>query len=395
MRSDLRWMHRPPKLDYGRRMRSRLPLPLTDLALALALFGLGQAEAWVPFGTSLGNGSNAGAAAIGALMTLPLAFRRSAPVAVAALVAVPTPLVAGFTPLRLLFFAGFLPLIVMTYTLASHARAPRSLAAVAIPFAALLAVELEVAAFRKSGEVVFDWLWFGVAALVGLVVRSRSLRAERSESRVVTLEVERETVVREERAQIARELHDVIAHSMSVIVVQAGAAEPLVDENPEQAREALRSIRSTGSEALGEMRRLLGILRTTGDELTLNPQPSVAALEPLLAQVRAAGLEVSLRVDGVPRQLAPGLDLAAYRIVQEALTNVRKHARASRAEVALRYAPSALEVEVVDDGTAIPAGSNGGHGLVGMRERVGLYNGSLELGARAAGGFSVRAVLPT
>jgi signal transduction histidine kinase len=394
----------PPKrrLVYGQRMQfglRRLPQVqprVVDAALALALFALGQAEAWTPFNTSIGRGSSAAAAALGAVMTLPLAFRRLAPVAVALLVVLPTPLVAAFTPVRLLFFGGFLPLLAMTYTLASRARSSRSLAAVALPFAALLVVELEVADFRRTGEVVFDWLWFSVAAAVGLVVRARSLRAERSESRVTTLETERETVLREERARIARELHDVIAHSVSVIVIQAGAAEPLVDEDPDQARQALRSIRSTASDALGEMRRLLGILRTTADELVLNPQPSVAQLEPLLAQTRIAGLEVGLRIEGKPRPIPPGLDLAAYRIVQEALTNTRKHSRASRADVSLRYTPSALEVEIVDDGTApAAAASNGGHGLVGMRERVALYDGTLTTGTRQDGGYAVRAVLPT
>jgi signal transduction histidine kinase len=373
----------------------RTPPLLADGALALVLFALGQAEVWVPFNTSLGHGSNALAAALGAVMTLSLAFRRLAPVAVAAVVAVPTPLVAGFTPVRLLFFAGFLPLLIVTYTLASRARTRGSLAAVALPFAALLVAELEVAEFRKSGEVVFDWLWFSVAAAVGVVVRSRSLRAERSESRVASLEVERETVLREERARIARELHDVIAHSVSVIVVQAGAAEPLVDDDPAQAREALRSIRSTASDALGEMRRLLGILRATGDELALNPQPSVAQLEPLLAQARATGLDINLQVEGEPRPLAAGVDLAAYRIVQEALTNTRKHGDATRAEVALRYTRSALEVEIIDNGTAEEVPANGGHGLVGMRERVALYEGTIDVGARDNGGFAVRAVLPT
>jgi signal transduction histidine kinase len=144
------------------------------------------------------------------------------------------------------------------------------------------------------------------------------------------------------------------------------------------------------------MRRLLGILRTTGDELVLNPQPSVAQLEPLLAQTRTTGLEVGLRIDGEPRLLPPGLDLTAYRIVQEALTNTRKHGRASRADVALRYTPSSLEVEIVDDGTApVTAASNGGHGLVGMRERVALYDGTLTAGAHEGGGYAVRAVLPT
>jgi signal transduction histidine kinase len=389
-------------LVYGQRMQlalRRLPHVqprVADAALAVALFALGQAETWTPFKTSLGHGSSIVAAALGAAMTLPLAFRRFAPLAVALLVAVPTPLIAAFTPVRLLFFGGFLPLLVVTYTLASRARTARSLAAVALPFAALLVVELEVADFRKSGEVVFDWLWFSVAAVVGLVVRGRSLHAERSESRVATLETERETVLREERGRIARELHDVIAHSVSVIVIQAGAAEPLVDDDPDQAREALRSIRSTASDALGEMRRLLGILRTADDELVLNPQPSVAQLEPLLVQTRMAGLEVELHIEGKPRPLAPGLDLAAYRIVQEALTNTRKHGGASHADVALRYTPSALEVEIVDDGTvAASAARNGGHGLVGMRERVALYDGTLNTGAREGGGYAVRAVLPT
>jgi DNA-binding NarL/FixJ family response regulator len=259
------------------------PLHPADLALAGVLFGLGQAETWVPFRTSLGHGSATVAALIGAAMTLPLAARRSRPVLVALLVALPVPIVGAVTSVRLLFFAGFLPLLIVTYTLASRATA---LAALALPFGTLLVAEVEVPGFRKPGEIVFDWLWFGVAAAVGLVVRHRSLRAERSESRVATLESERELVLRAERARIARELHDVIAHSVSVIVVQAGAAEPLVEEDPEQARAALRSIRSTAGEALGEMRRLLGILRTADDELALDPQPSVARLEPLLGQAR-------------------------------------------------------------------------------------------------------------
>jgi signal transduction histidine kinase len=373
--------------------RRRPPQWLPDTAVAFVLCVVGQAEAWVPFHTSLGAGSSAVAAALGVAMTLPLAFRRVAPIAVAGLVALPTPVVALFSPVRLLFFAGFLPLILITYTVASRARTQWSTAAVALPFAALLALELEIAAFRKPGEVVFDWLWFGVAAVMGVVVRSRSVRAERSEKRVSTLEAERETVVRQERALIARELHDVIAHSVSVILVQAGAAEPLVAENPEQAREALRSIRSAASDSLGEMRRLLGILRATGDELALTPQPTVAELDPLLAQTRATGLEVGFLIEGDARPLAPGVALAAYRIVQEALTNTRKHGRASRADVKLRYSSSAIEIEVGDDGTG--SVKEGGHGLVGMRERAELYNGTLDVGTRDGGGFVVRAVLPT
>jgi signal transduction histidine kinase len=311
------------------------------------------------------------------------------------LVTIPSPIVGAFTSLHLLFFGGFLPLLAVAYTLAAHARTPRALALLALPLAALVAIELEVPEFRSIGEILFDWLWLGATIAIGLVVRAGSFRAERSESRAVLLERERETVLREERARIARELHDVIAHSVSVIVVQAGAAGPLVEEDPEQARLALQSIRSTASDALGEMRRLLGILRAADDELSLTPQPSVAELEPLLAQARAAGLDVELLVEGKPRLLAPGIDLAAYRIVQEALTNTRKHARATRATVALRYAPSMLEIHVRDDGSASPVTTEAGHGLVGMRERVGLYHGALEVGGCDGGGFQVRAVLPT
>jgi signal transduction histidine kinase len=368
---------------------------VADAALALALFAAGQAETWLSFGTGLGQGSDVVAAALGAVMTLPLAFRRRYPVVVALLVSIPTPVVGLFTGLHLLFFGGFLPLLVIAYSLAARPVPPRSLGWIAIPLGALAAVELEVPEFRGIGEVVFDWLWFAVTIGIGLVVRNRSLRAARSESRAERLETEHETVLRQERARIARELHDVIAHSVSVIVVQAGAADPLVREDPEEAQRALRAIRATASDALGEMRRLLGILRAAGDELSLAPQPSVAVLEPLLAQARAGGLAVELRVEGTPRVLAPGVDLAAYRIVQEALTNTRKHAHASRATVALRYAPTMLEIDIRDDGSESGTARQEGHGLVGMRERVGLYNGALEVGICDGGGFAVRAVLPT
>jgi signal transduction histidine kinase len=381
-----------PSLVYRQPVRiARINRPaLLDAGLALALLVAGQIEAWAGLGTSLGPGSARVAALTGVLMTLPLAVRRRWPVIAALLVVLPVPLLEAFTPVRLLFFAGLLPLLVSTYTLASRAALP----ALAAPFGALLLIELEVPAFRLPGEIVFDWLWFGAATVLGLVVRQRSMRAERSESRVVALERERESVLRAERARIARELHDVIAHSVSVIVVQAGAAEPLVDESPEQAREALRSIRATAGDALAEMRRLLGILRAADDELRLAPQPSIAQLEPLLGQARAAGLEVGFHVTGKPRPLAPGVDLAAYRIIQEALTNTRKHGRATRAQVALCYGAAELEVEVLDDGVGAPSAASGGHGMVGMRERVALYDGTLEIGSRPGGGFGVRAVLP-
>jgi signal transduction histidine kinase len=233
--------------------------------------------------------------------------------------------------------------------------------------------------------------------VLGRALRRRRLAAAELQDRAARLEQEREerarAAVAEERGRIARELHDVIAHSMSVIVVQAGAAEQILGNDPARAREALRSIRRAGNDVLDEMRRLLGILRREDEELTLAPQPSIARLDELLGQARAGGLPVELVVHRQPRQLAPGVELAAYRIVQEALTNSRKHAGAAHAQV-IRYAPDALELDVVDDGRAAQQGGGTGHGLVGMRERAVLYGGVLEAGARPGGGFAVHARLP-
>ena len=180
------------------------------------------------------------------------------------------------------------------------------------------------------------------------------------------------------------------------MVVQAGAGERVLDDNPEQARDAFRSIRETGSEALEEMRRLLGLLRQKNDGLSLAPQPSIARLGVLIEEVRAAGLPTELAVEGTPRTLAPGIELSAYRIVQEALTNIRKHAGVASASVRVRYAEHEVVLEVDDNGNGglETNGDGSGHGLIGMRERAALYGGSLEAGPRADGGFRIRATLP-
>ncbi len=209
---------------------------------------------------------------------------------------------------------------------------------------------------------------------------------------------ERDLAAREavvvERARIARELHDVVAHSVSVMVVQAQAGSRLLDR-PDEARGVFRSIETTGREALVELRRLLGVLRTRDEQPVTTPQPGIDSLASLVEQVRAAGLRVDLRLEGEPSDLPPGVDLSAYRIVQEALTNTLKHAGRAEAEVIVRYQPAALEVEILDNGVGVPACVNGsGHGLVGMRERVALYGGTLEAGARNGHGFAIRARLP-
>jgi signal transduction histidine kinase len=221
----------------------------------------------------------------------------------------------------------------------------------------------------------------------------RSRHADRLEERAAGLERAHAEAVARERATIARELHDVIAHSVSVMTVQAGAARLLLDEDPPRARDSLVAVEETGRQALGEMRRLLGILRGDEHEADLAPQPGIAEIEPLVQQVRAAGLPVDLVVEGEPTPLSPGVDLVAYRVVQEALTNALKHGGAARAQVSICYRATALELAVTNNGAARMNG-RGGHGLIGMRERVALYGGEFEAGPRAEGGYVVRASLP-
>lgn len=356
-----------------------------DPALALGLLTAGLIEVWAPLDTSLGGGSKPLATLVCVLATVSLAVRRSQPLATAALVCIPAPAICAFTQIPLLFFGGLLPLLVTTYTLA----ATRRTGWLALPVVGMVALQIEIPAFHRPGEIVFDWLFIPAAAAVGYAVGTREARVAEAEARASELE---RTAVREERARIARELHDVVAHALSVVIVQAGAA---LDGEADDAKPALRSIRATGIEALGEMRRMLGILRDSDDELALAPQPTIAELEQLLAATRTAGIEARLTVDGQPRPLSPGLDLAAYRIVQEALTNVRKHSRAHRADVRLRYSAAAVDVEVVDDGVGLTGNGRQGHGLLGMRERVALYGGDLAVDDREPHGVRVHARLPT
>jgi len=201
-------------------------------------------------------------------------------------------------------------------------------------------------------------------------------------------------VVAEERQRIARELHDVVAHAISVIVVQARGGRRLLDTEPAEARGAFDTIEGTGQQVLGEMRRLLGLLRESEDQLALAPQPSLVRIDDLVEQVRDAGLPVELAIEGEPTELPPGIDLSAYRIVQEALTNALKHAGPATARVTLRYGEDSLELEIADDGSGSAAGNGGGHGLVGIKERVAMLGGEVEAGGRVAGGYTVRARLP-
>jgi signal transduction histidine kinase len=229
--------------------------------------------------------------------------------------------------------------------------------------------------------------------ILGIVfgARTRSLRA--AEARTRELELERREAVAAERSRIARELHDVIAHSVSVMTVQAGAAEEMLRVDPARAVDPVRAVQETGRQALVEMKRLVGVLREDDAERGLEPQPGLSDVERLVSQVRSAGLRVDLHVDGTPRPLPIGVDLSAYRVVQEALTNALKHAGGASTSVTIAYGERALTIEVTDEGGSVPAGE-GGHGLAGMRERIGIFGGTFEAGPRAGGGFAVRALLP-
>jgi signal transduction histidine kinase len=245
------------------------------------------------------------------------------------------------------------------------------------------------------GSLPFAIIVAVVMLLVRRIVGDRERRAQIAErERDVAA---REAVV-EERARIARELHDVIAHHVSMIVVQAGAERRVLGDANASTREVLQTVEQIGRSALTEMRRLLGMLRGDASE-PLTPQPGLADLSTLVSQLREAGLHVELQVDGERRELPVGIELSAYRIVQEALTNALKHAGDARATVHVRYGADSLELEVADDGARPGAVRTGGrnargHGLVGMRERVALYGGRFDAGHNPAGGFVVRAKLP-
>jgi signal transduction histidine kinase len=251
---------------------------------------------------------------------------------------------------------------------------------------------------QKPGDYVFLAIIFTVAWTVGFGVGGKFREVDEAKERAARAEREREErarlAVSEERARIARELHDVVGHSVSVMTVQASAVRRLLEPDQDRERAALLVVEQTGREALAEMRRMVGVLRRPEEAPALAPQPSLEQLGRLVEQAREAGLPVELRIEGDPKQLPSGVDLTAYRLVQEGLTNAIKHARAQRAEVVVRYSDGHVELTVSDDGPGGGGGDKGGHGLVGMRERVSVYGGELEAGPRPEGGYRLHARLP-
>ena len=356
-----------------------------DRALAAALAVAAQLETWLAPDFSRHRPLDA---AVSLVVTGAVAFRRRYPLAAGA---------AGLTQLVELAFvddAQNIAVGVAYFCLLYGVAVWTSQRRFAVAIVALVATDLAAATGPRLA--LKDAVPFAVVTVVAMLL-ARRIVGER-ERRLQLAERERDVAAREavvaERARIARELHDVVAHSVSVMVVQAQAG-PRLLAAPERAREAFDSIESTGREALVELRRLLGVLRGGDEHAATAPQPGLGALDALLAQVREAGLRVDLRIEGEPLRLPAGIDLSAYRIVQEALTNTLKHAGRAEAEVIVRYGPRSVELEILDNGAGPRTSANGsGHGLVGMRERVVLYGGSLETGSRDGHGFAVRARLP-
>jgi len=363
-----------------------------DRTLALGLFALAQIELWgfgaIPGPWWLG-------AAASATGTLPVAARRAQPLLALALVTgthVTLDLAAGYASSVALMTAW----ICVLYGLAVWASRRDFTIGCGLVF-----VGISVASVWLDegvpGVLVFAGIPLLAMALVRRIVGEREARVDALTARAEALEREQELRVREaaelERATIARELHDVVAHKVSVMVVQAGAERSILDPAATSTEETLRTIEETGREALVELRRLLGVLRS-GESQSRAPQPTLADVDALVAQVRDAGVDVELRIEGERRRLAPGVELSAFRIVQEALTNVLKHAGGAHALVALRFEAAELEIEVRDEGGGEHApGPGTGHGLLGIRERVALHGGRVDAGPTREG-YSVRAWLP-
>ena len=377
----------------------------TGQLVVVALAGLSLFDIWVVSLSDVTTGLRLITTVMLFAICLALVWRRRAPVAVLVAVMVLVSVQAVFFDPSVQdtgeqsTFESFLALLLGFYSVAAYAEERRAILGAAIVGASILAIDIpRLIAGTNPGDIIPAWLFYATVWFIGRTIRKRQLQAARLQDLAAQLELEREeraqTAVAEERSRISRELHDVVAHSVSVMVVQAQAAQRLLQGEQREARQALTSIETTGRQALVEMRRLLGILRRTDEEPALAPQPGLKHLDALIEQVREAGLPVELRVEGMAEPLPPGVDLSAYRIVQEALTNTLKHAGPSCARVAIHYRSDEIELEISDDGGGNVNGGGSGQGLIGMRERVALYSGVLHSGRQNGGGYLVRARLP-
>ena len=330
--------------------------------------------------------------------TLPLAWRVRYPIATVVVITAAGGLLVAVAAPHQAPFEVFIGSVLASYSIGAHTAGRRRWLGLGLMFG--VGLPFMVAADSNgmaSGNALAPIAWLTGAWAVGAIIRGRRLRTAELELLTAELAQQRDlqaqAAVAVERGRIARELHDVVAHNVSMMVVQAGAADRVLEGDQPDVRRALAAIAGTGRETVDEMRLLLGVVRSDeGDGLS--PQPGLADLDQLVSNVRSAGLHVDLRVEGERSPLSPGVDLSAYRIVQEALTNVLKHTETARVEVTVRYANDAVQVEVCDDGRPREPTAGGGNGLIGMRERVAMLGGEFRAGARRDGGFAVFARLP-
>lgn len=339
------------------------------------------------------------ALALAVLSTAPVAWRARRPLLAASIVLAANGACVVAAAPHQAAFQPFVALVLVAYSVGSRAEGRRALWLP--PVLAVTTALLFVASLVRGGSVgnaLPSYVWLVAAWAVGRTVRSwrhKTVSLELANRELAEQrELQAQAAVTVERGRIARELHDVIAHNVSMMVVQAGAAARVLDGEQPHVRNALDAIADTGRETVDEMRTLLGVLRSGDGRAALRPQPGLADLEQLVAGVREAGLPVALRIEGEPCGLPQALDLSAFRIVQEALTNALKHAGPAQAEVTVRYEDGAVELEIRDTGTGRAGGNGTGHGLVGMRERVAMFGGQLDATRTDGGGFTVRARLP-
>jgi signal transduction histidine kinase len=335
------------------------------------------------------------------LQTLPIAFRSVAPLAAltVSVAAISLHIATGYEGVP----AGTFAALVILYSAASLTDMRQAFLAAVITAAGLTIYFATDRGNPGPTAAVTTSATYAAAWGLGIYARSRREYTNVIEERASLLEREREVRAREavadERARIARELHDMVGHALNLIVIQSGGAQRVFESRPELVRDSLAAIESTGRQALTDMERMLGMLRATdATEEALSPQPGLSDVEVLAARVSEAGLPVEVTVEGTPAALPSSVDLSAYRIIQEALTNAIKHASAAHAGVNIRYGADSLELEIVDDGQGVSresvSNNGGGRGLIGMRERVALFGGELSAGPRPGGGFRVHARLP-
>jgi signal transduction histidine kinase len=366
--------------SVGRRLSEHF-----DAALAVALAAAAQVEIWTSDHSTADRAALAAAAFVGIGA---LAWRRRAPLVVLGVVLAASAASAAVVPP-----SGDDPLVpviglfIAIYSAGAYAGGRAGIAGGIVTIAVTIGIAATDPEGISVGGLAFFLLVFGGTWLFGRAIRRRR-QSERH------LERRAEVAVAEERARIARELHDIVAHAISVIVVQARGGRRALADSTEEASASFDAIESTGELALTEMRRLLGMLRASDEEIARAPQPSIAHVGELVEQIRATGLPVELSVHGEASELPPGVDVSAYRIIQEALTNALKHAGPARARVLISYEPDELAIEIVDDGAGDTSPTVGGHGVIGMRERVSVFGGDLAAGPRPEGGYALRARLP-